>query len=250
MSPKAVIYTRVSTEDQKENGFSLQDQEARLRKYCRKEQIEIVAHYQDDHSAKNFNRPKFQQMLTDLKGKRITANWFICVRMDRFSRNTHEALNMIQTLRRLGVELRLVEGNYDLSVPENWIPFIINIALPQVENERRGLNTKRGMRQAKREGRWMGTAPKGYTYKRENGNSFLVPGEYAQHVREAFEEFSKGIYAMEEVRHKLLKKGFMCSKNQFTLLLRNQVYIGKIKIEAWKDEPVEIANGLHDPLVS
>ena len=77
-----------------------------------------------------------------------------------------------------------------------------------------------------------------------------MPGEYAQHVREAFEEFSKGIYAMEEVRHKLLKKGFTCSKNQFTLLLRNPVYIGKIKIEAWKDEPVEIANGLHDPLVS
>ncbi len=29
-----IIYTRVSTEDQKENGFSLQDQERRLRAYC------------------------------------------------------------------------------------------------------------------------------------------------------------------------------------------------------------------------
>ena len=43
----------------------------------------------------------------------------------------------------------------------------------------------------------MGTAPKGYTYKRENNISFLVPGEYAKLVKEGFEEFAKGIYSME-----------------------------------------------------
>jgi predicted site-specific integrase-resolvase len=59
MKSKAIIYTRVSTDDQKENGFSLQDQEARLRKYCQQNDIEILDHYQDDHSAKNFNRPAF-----------------------------------------------------------------------------------------------------------------------------------------------------------------------------------------------
>jgi DNA invertase Pin-like site-specific DNA recombinase len=52
---EVVIYTRVSTEDQKENGFSLQDQERRLIKYCSENNFEVIAHYQDDYSAKNFN---------------------------------------------------------------------------------------------------------------------------------------------------------------------------------------------------
>ena len=248
---KAVIYTRVSTEDQKENGFSLQEQESRLRRYCSREIIEIVAHYQDDHSAKNFNRPAFQQMLADLKEKRVTTNLFLCIRMDRFSRNLQESLKMIQVLKKLGLEFRVVEGgNFDLETPENLIPFILNMLLPQVENERRGLNTKRGMRQAQREGRWTGTAPNGYQWYRENDKSLLVLNEKAKLVRLAFEEFAKGIYTLEEIRRKLVKKGLKSSRSQFSRLIRNPVYIGKIKIERWKDEPEEIVIGLHKPLIN
>ena len=250
MSKKAVIYTRVSTDEQKENGFSLQDQEARLRRYCQREDIEVVAHYQDDHSAKNFKRPAFQEMLTNLKENRVSANLFLCIRMDRFSRNLQESLKMIQVLTKLGLEFKVVEGgNFDLETPENLIPFILNMLLPQVENERRGLNTKRGMRQAQREGRWTGTAPNGYKWYRENDKSLLIPNEKAKLVGLAFEEFAKGIYTLEEIRRKLVKKGLKCSRSQFSRLIRNPVYIGKIKIERWKDEPEEIVNGLHEPLI-
>ncbi|MCZ6594729.1 MAG: recombinase family protein, partial [Bacteroidetes bacterium] len=251
MARKAVIYTRVSTEEQKENGFSLQEQEARLKRYCQREDIEVVAHYQDDHSAKNFNRPAFQKMLTDLKEKRVTANLFLCIRMDRFSRNLQESLKMIQVLAKLGLEFKVVEGgNFDLDTPENLIPFILNMLLPQVENERRGLNTKRGMRQAQREGRWTGTAPNGYRWYRENDKSLLTPNVKAKLVRLAFEEFAKGIFTSEEIRRKLVKKGLKCSRSQFSRLLRNPVYIGQIKIERWKDEPEEIVIGLHEPLIN
>jgi len=117
MSRKAIIYTRVSTDEQKENGFSLREQEQSLRKFCKKEGIEVAKHYQDDHSAKNFNRPSFQTMLDDLKQKKVKADLFICVRWDRFSRNVEESLKMKKTFKSLGLELKFLEGmKYD---PEN-----------------------------------------------------------------------------------------------------------------------------------
>jgi site-specific DNA recombinase len=73
---KAVIYTRVSTEEQAVRGNSLADQEELLRKACQYEGIEIVDHIQDDgYSAKTFNRPAFQQFLVSLKNGRIKADF-------------------------------------------------------------------------------------------------------------------------------------------------------------------------------
>ncbi len=250
MNRKAVIYTRVSTDEQRESGFSLQDQEKRLRAYSEKAGWEIIAHYQDDHSAKNFNRPDFQRMLNDLKTGKIKATVFLCVRMDRFSRNVAESLSMIQLLGKYGLEFRTLDQNYDLEAPENWIPYILNMVLPQVENERRGLNTKRGMRQARRNGFWNGKIPKGYSWEQRNGKSYLVPNEDADLIKYAFEELAKGIYSIEEVRKKVHKKGLYFSPNGFHKMIRNVVYMGKIRIEAWKDEPEEIVNGMHEPLVS
>ncbi len=250
MNKKAVIYTRVSTDEQRESGFSLQDQEKRLRVYCEKSEWDIIAHYQDDHSAKDFKRPAFQRMLDDLKNGRVRADIFLCVRMDRFSRNAIESLNMIQLLGNYGLQFRTLDQNYDLEVPENWIPYILNMVLPQVENERRGLNTKRGMRQARRNGFWNGKIPKGYSWEQRNGKSYLVPNEDADLIKYAFEELAKRIYTIEEVRKKVNNKGLYFSPNGFHKMIRNVVYMGKIRIKAWKDEPEEIVNGVHEPLVS
>lgn len=57
----AVIYTRVSTDEQAEYGFSLSHQEDLLRKECTRQGITIYEHFQDDgYSAKDFNRPGFK----------------------------------------------------------------------------------------------------------------------------------------------------------------------------------------------
>jgi len=251
MSRKAIIYTRVSTDEQAELGFSLPEQEASIKKYCVREGFEIVRHYQDDYTAKHFNRPDFQRMLNDIKLKKIKAEYLICAKIDRFSRaEPHETLRMIQKLKTDGIELLLIDQNYNLEVPENWIPYMLQIVLPYSDNLRRGLNTKKGMRQARKEGRWNGTIPKGYSWNRENGKSYIIPNEDAKYIREAFQEFSKGIYSVDEVRKIMWKRGYKCSRNNFWKVLRNPVYIGKIRIEAWRDEEEEIVNGLHEPIIS
>ena len=39
---KAILYVRVSTDEQADKGFSLQHQEERLRKYCELQGIDVV----------------------------------------------------------------------------------------------------------------------------------------------------------------------------------------------------------------
>ena len=55
----AIIYTRVSTDEQANHGNSLEHQKRILEIYCHTQNINIDKHYKEDHSAKNFDRPEF-----------------------------------------------------------------------------------------------------------------------------------------------------------------------------------------------
>lgn len=142
MNVKAIIYTRVSTEDQKDNGFSLQDQESRLRSHCKRNDINIVKHFQDDHSAKTFERPEFNKLLNFIKNNKGLVKKLLVIKWDRFSRNLEGSLTMITTLKTLGVDVEAIEQPLDETVPENILMKAIYLASSQVDNARRSLNTQ------------------------------------------------------------------------------------------------------------
>ncbi len=248
---RALLYTRVSTDEQADRGYSLRDQEARLRQYCQRESIEVVGHYQDDASAKTFERPAWREMMAFIKANRNAVDMLLVAKWDRFSRDATGALGMIRALEELGVRVQAAEQPVDLSVPEQMLMLAIYVAAPEVENRRRSLATKAGMRRAMREGRYCNVPPKGYARSYDESRKMLiVPSEDAPFVREAFEMAAhRPDLPMEEIRRRLWKKGFRCSKNQFTLMLRNPLYAGKIHLPAWRDELEERVDGLHEALV-
>jgi site-specific DNA recombinase len=194
MAKTAIIYTRVSTHDQAETGYSLDDQEARLRKFCKDKNIEIVRHFQEDVSAKTFNRPEFQKLVAYVEGDRGAVDLLVVARWDRFSRNLEESLKMISRLEDLGVTVKPIEADVDTSVPQNLMLYYMNLMMPEIDNKVRSLNTKRGMREAKRGGRWVSKPPKGYDLRRDASNKpILVPNAEAHLVVKSYEEFAKGI---------------------------------------------------------
>ncbi len=68
----AGIYVRVSTEEQSREGFSLQEQEDRLKEFCNFKRYEIFKIYKDAGiSAKNDKRPAYQEMMRDVRNKNI-----------------------------------------------------------------------------------------------------------------------------------------------------------------------------------
>ncbi|MBI2730503.1 MAG: recombinase family protein [Sphingobacteriales bacterium] len=158
----AIIYTRVSTDEQAEKGYSLRDQKQRLERHCNANGIEVVKHFEDDHSAKTFDRPEFKKLIEYIKKNKGLVKKLLIVKWDRFSRNLEASLNMITQLVKLGISVEAIEQPLDESVPENLLMKAFYLAAPQVENARRSLNTTNGMRKALKEGRYVSTAPYGF----------------------------------------------------------------------------------------
>jgi site-specific DNA recombinase len=156
---RAILYIRVSTDEQADKGFSLASQQEYLRKYCGVNEIEIICLFREDHSAKTFNRPEFRKMLAFCKKNKGDIDLLLFVKWDRFSRNTKDSYQMIHEFQRLNIEARAIEQPLDLSVPESKLMLAIYLASPEVENDRRSLNVFNGMRKARKEGRYMGAAP-------------------------------------------------------------------------------------------
>lgn len=134
---KAFLYIRVSTDEQADKGYSLKHQEERLRSYCQFQKIEVAGLYKDDHSAKTFERPAFQQMLAFLKKNKKSADLLLFTKWDRFSRNAADAYGMINTLNGLGMEPQAIEQPLDLSIPENKIMLAFYLTAPYVVNEQK-----------------------------------------------------------------------------------------------------------------
>ena len=248
---KAIIYVRVSTDEQSEKGYSLGHQEERLRNYCKLQNIEVVSFYKEDHSAKTFERPAFTQLLSFIKKHKNTVDLLLFLKWDRFSRNAGDAYGMINQLNRLGVEPQAIEQPLDLNIPENKIMLAFYLAAPEVENDRRSLNVIAGTRRAMKEGRYCTWAPIGYkNIRTEENRPIIVPADDALLVRWLFEEVAKQENNVMDIWREASKKGLRVSKSNVFLMLRNPIYMGKINISAYKDEPATQVKGIHQPIVS
>ena len=249
---RVIIYTRVSTDEQADRGYSLRDQEARLRAHCDRQGWRVVGHYQDDASAKTFERPAWSALLADVDAG--ACDQVLVVKWDRFSRDATGALGMIRRLEASGVGVQAVEQPIDRSVPEQLMMLAIYVAAPEIENLRRGLATKAGMRRAMREGRYVNVPPKGYTRGQDaEGRYLIVPSDDAEFVREAFRLAAEMDEPINAIARRLRKAGFRCSNNQLHLLLRNPLYAGRIVIPAWQRGDVHEAeaevDGAHEALI-
>ncbi len=248
----ADLYIRVSTDEQADKGYSQRDQEERLKKYCDNNKIKVRKVIFEDHSAKTFNRPRWNDLLLDLKKKKGVVDFILFSKWDRFSRNAGDAYQMISTLRRLGIEPQAIEQPLDLSVPENKLMLAFYLAAPEVENDRRALNVLLGMRKAKKEGRYMCQAPVGYINKiTEDGKKYIAPSEPdASIMKWVFETLQEGQLNVEQIMTIAFKKGIKTSKANFWNLLRNPVYCGRIYLSGYKHEPPTHVPGLHEPIIS
>ena len=248
----ADLYIRVSTDEQAEKGYSQRNQEEVLRRYCDIHGITVRKVLLEDHSAKTFNRPIWSFFLKHLYRNKGQTDLVLFTKWDRFSRNAADAYQMINTLRKLGIEPQAIEQPLDLTIPENKMMLAIYLATPEVENDRRALNVSNGMRRAKKEGRWMGGAPTGYINRvREDGRKYIAPKEPESILmRWVFEQLAAGEYNTEQIWKEVRAKGLKCSKNNFWVAIRNPVYCGKIFVPKYKDEEARFVKGQHEPIIT
>src|SRR5437660_10455664 len=92
---RVAIYTRVSTEDQAKEGFSLGAQRERLEAFCLARDWEVAARYVDDgHSGRNIRRPAYERMIAE----RDRWDAILVIKMDRIHRNSGTSLELMENL--------------------------------------------------------------------------------------------------------------------------------------------------------
>ena len=248
----ADLYIRVSTDEQADKGYSQRGQEDVLSRYCEINGIKVRKILFEDHSAKTFERPQWKSLLYDLKKYRGKSNLVLFTKWDRFSRNASDAYQMISILGKLGVEPQAIEQPLDMSIPENKMMLAVYLTAPEIENDRRSLNVKHGMRQARKEGRFMGIAPPGYSNKiRDNGDKYVAIDEtQAKHVKWAFETLAEGVYTTKDVWKLAKERGLLCSLHSFWTLIKNVAYCGKIQVPKYKNEEAYLVQGQHEGIIS
>ncbi|KGO95042.1 resolvase [Flavobacterium subsaxonicum WB 4.1-42 = DSM 21790] len=248
----ADLYIRVSTEEQADKGYSQRNQEEMLRRYCENNDITINNVLIEDHSAKSFIRPEWTRYLTILKQPKNRSELVLFTKWDRFSRNAGDAYQMINHLRKVGVEPQAIEQPLDFDIPENKIMLALYLATPEVENDRRALNVFHGMRRAKKEGRALGIAPIGYKNRiTEDGKKYFgILEPQATYIQWVFDELAKGVKPADQIRKEVNRMGLKCGSSVFWTMVRNPIYCGLVFVPAYKDEEERFVNGTHEPIIS
>jgi site-specific DNA recombinase len=246
-----LLYVRVSTDEQADKGYSLRDQEQKLLSYCQMNNLNVLGIYKEDYSAKSFKRPEFKKLLDFCKKNKRNINQLLFIKWDRFSRNTAESYMMISNFNALAIKVNAIEQPLDMTIPEQGLMLAVYLSIPEVENHRRSLNVISGMRRALKEGRYTGSAPKGYSkVKDQSKKPILVPNADAALIQETFELMSTGVFTQKQVMVKMNAKGLKTSKTPFSMLLRNPIYYGAIFIKAYNDEVETTIQGIHEPIIT
>ena len=166
----AGIYIRVSTFDQAREGFSLGEQEERLKEFCKFKRYNIYKVYQDAGiSAKNDKRPAYQEMIEDIKKGNI--NVIVALKLDRLTRSVYDIEKLMKFVNDYECDIDCMADESNTTTSNGRMVMRIMTSVSQNEIEKCSERTKFGMAGAIKNGHIPNRT--GLGFKRENKK--LVP---------------------------------------------------------------------------
>ena len=157
----AGIYVRVSTEEQSREGFSLKEQEERLKEFCNFKRYEIYKVYKDAGvSAKNDKRPAYQEMMNDVKSKNI--NVIVAFKLDRLTRSVYDIEKLMKTVNDYECDIDCMADESNTTTSNGRMVMRIMTSVSQNEIEKCSERTKFGMVGAIKSGHIPNRTPLGF----------------------------------------------------------------------------------------
>ena len=229
---KVAIYTRVSTEDQARDGYSIEVQQEYLLDHAKRLDWEVYKIYTDDESGYSLDRPALKEMLQDAKAKKFEL--IITYKLDRFSRKLKDLLNIVDELEGFGVAYKSATEPFDTTTSAGKLMFQQLGSFAEFERNRIKERVFPGMIKGVQQGNWQGAryAPYGYHYDKVKKLLEVVPEEA---------DIVKLIYMMYlsnkttgQIAEYLYRKGYKTrSGGKFNSalvckILKNQIYLGQL----------------------
>ncbi len=234
---EAVSYTRVSSREQQQEGFSLPAQSKLLTDYASRQKFQVVKAFEDVETAKTSGRSQFTEMVAWFKRNR-SCRILLVEKTDRLYRNFKDAV----ALEDLDIEIHLVkEGQIISKDAKSQAKFMhgINLVVAKGYSDNLRDEVKKGMREKAAQGIYPGHAPFGYRNNRAD-RTIEVDLVDSPMVIRMMELYATGEHTLTTLRS-MLKNDFgkTMSRGNIHLVLKNRFYVGNFK---WAGE---IYDGTH-----
>jgi site-specific DNA recombinase len=227
----AVIYIRVSTEDQVEN-YSLDTQQEICTKEAQKRNYTVAKIFREEgRSAKTIaHRPVLIEMLEYCRKHKHEVDALIVYRLDRVSRQTTDYLAIRKKLSEQDIKLISATEPTGNSPTEKFIETML-AGFAQMDNDVRGERSRNGLR-----ARFMNglTSYVTHGYLNKEGCVTKDPGSF-EYMKEAWELIGAGQKSLREIGDWLFERGVKQKKKGGKLkpqtlnrIFRNKFYTGKV----------------------
>lgn len=236
------IYCRVSTDEQAEFGYSIDEQKRLLEEWCKANDYIIYKCYSDRGiSGKNIkDRPALKELLSDAKEGKF--DMVISWKINRVSRKLEDVLKIVNILEKNNITFKSYSEPFETDTPAGRMQFQMMALIGEFERGTIAQNVKMGMIAKAKSGNWCGGRVLGYDLVPNNSpeeekkgkNKLEINEKEAEIVRFIFNEYSKG-KGYKAITNKMNKLGYKTKKgNNFSVgsirdILTNPVYIGEIR---------------------
>lgn len=251
---KAVLFCRVSSREQEDEGYSLPSQEKLLREYASKKNFAIEKVFTVSESASGKSQRKaFREMMNYVNTNNIKI--IICEKTDRFTRNLKDAVTIYKWLDiEEQRQLHLVKDSLILhknSRSQEKLNLDMRVVFAKNYVDNLSEEVKKGQK-GKIENGWspQGNAPTGYKNTKAHGKSIHVPDDNAHFITKMFELFATGNYSVNYLAEEMYslgfrsKQGYKMNGNNIHRILTKYFYCGKF---VWNGQ---VYQGNHEPLIS
>lgn len=248
---KAVLYARVSSDEQERQGFSIPAQVKFLREYAQKNNIAIVREFTESETAKKSGRKEFNAMVKFLKSSK-DVNAILVEKTDRLYRNPSDygLIDESQFEIHFVKEHEILDEN--ASSHQKFVHGLkVLIAKNFIDNLRE--ETRKGLKEKAEEGIFPNRAPYGYkNVRNDRGKSVIEVDETRTlFVKRAFEIYSKGDISIKDTASQLYNEGIFyrtysprITPGALEDMLKNPFYTGVFRFRG------EIMQGTHVPIIS
>ena len=257
LAPKALIYCRVSSKSQEEEGHGLQSQETRCREHASTKGYEVEAVFPDTVTGGGdfMKRPGMVALLSYLDAQQDENYIVIFDDLKRFARDTRFHLDLREAFRSRGATIECLNFRFD-DTPEGEFIETIIAAQGMLERKQNSRQVAQKMKARMLNGFWIHNAPVGYKYATEKARGkVLVRDEpLASIVKEGIEAYAAGrLETQAEVKRYFesrpdfpRNKYGQVKQQRVTAILTNPLYTGYICSENYK---IDWLKGHHPPLI-
>lgn len=200
---KAAIYIRVSTEEQVQNGLSIENQEAKCRGYCGLYDLKPFEVITDaGKSGKNLRRPGIQRVIELCEAGEVED--VVCYDLSRLTRSTKDLLHLLEDVfDENEIHFHSIRESLDTRTPSGKLVTTVLGAVNQMQREEISIKTKDALQHKIEQGGAVGRAPFGWSYR---DGKLVEDPEQRRIVRRIVRSRKYGAIGFTEIARRLNKR--------------------------------------------